>query len=168
VRTKRQALFSDDPSTRQSAIGEGLRGLAQVGAAGSRGKWWAFEGFTSVDCCLETPQLLLFIEGKRKEALSKSTRWFPDRNQLWRNVEAAEQMAEGRQYGVILAVESEAAGREALAAAQQTLPLSLPHRVDDEAQLCRHFLGFVTWKQIRAEFDLPSSCFVDEYHADRN
>jgi hypothetical protein len=121
-----------------------------------------------VDCCLETPQLLLFIEGKRKELMSKSTRWYPRRNQLWRNVEAAEQMADGRQYGVILAVETETAGREALIAAEQTLPLSLPHRVDGEAQLSRHFVGFVTWEQIREEFDLPPSCLVDEYRADRH
>jgi hypothetical protein len=36
-------------------------------------RWWAFEGFTSVDCCLESESALLFIEGKRTERLSKAT-----------------------------------------------------------------------------------------------
>jgi hypothetical protein len=30
-------------------------------------QWWAFEGFTSVDCRLETERLIIFIEGKRTD-----------------------------------------------------------------------------------------------------
>jgi hypothetical protein len=38
-----------------------LSELGRLGASGSRRKWWAFEGFTSVDFFLETDALLLLI-----------------------------------------------------------------------------------------------------------
>jgi hypothetical protein len=75
---------------------EALKQLATVGAAGSCGKWWAFEGFTSVDCRFETESLVLLIEGKRTEAVSDSTDWCPGRNQVIRNLEAAQVLAGSR------------------------------------------------------------------------
>ncbi len=75
------------------------------------------EGFTHVDACFETEECLLLVEGKRTETVSPSTRWFESRNQLWRNVEVAGELAAARQFGVLVAVENEADGRKALAEA---------------------------------------------------
>jgi hypothetical protein len=66
---KRKRLLAGERSAREEALKE----LATVGARGSQRKWWAFEGFTSVDCRLETKSLLLLIEGKRKDPISDST-----------------------------------------------------------------------------------------------
>jgi len=63
---KRRALLSGDMQAKREALGL----LSQKRARGSRGEWWAFEGFTSIDCCLETENSLLVIEGKRTESLS--------------------------------------------------------------------------------------------------
>ena len=62
----------------------------------------AFEGFTEVDCCIVTDRLVLLIERKRTEGLSESTAWYRGRNQLHRNLEAARELAGGREYAVIV------------------------------------------------------------------
>jgi hypothetical protein len=64
-----------------------LEELERLGPKGSARKWWAFEGITKVDCWLETDRLVLFVEGKRTETLSKFTAWFPARDQLTRNLD---------------------------------------------------------------------------------
>ena len=113
----------------------GTRSIAQVGAG--RGNWQfaevaAFEGFSHIDCCLITENLVLFVEGKRTEAVSSSTRWFTQRSQLWRNVEAAKEFAARKEFAVVLAVEDEDHGREALTAADATLEVNL--RADTSRQ----------------------------------
>jgi len=45
----------------EQAKREGLNGLRARGAAGSRRQWWAFEGFTYVDVCIETPRMVLVV-----------------------------------------------------------------------------------------------------------
>ena len=98
--------------------------------------------------------------------MSPSTRWFKQRSQLWRNVEAAEEFAAGKQFGVILAVESEPDGTNALAAAGDTLAGSYPHLAPEQrANLAGHLLGFVTWPQIAREFALPPSCLIESVSA---
>ena len=89
----RAKLFSGDADSVSQAQAEGLRQLSKRLGARGRSKWWAFEGFTHVDCCLITDACVVFVEGKRTEAVSPSTRWFQQRSQLWRNVEAAKEFA---------------------------------------------------------------------------
>lgn len=72
---------------------EALRAIELQGGKGSARQWWAFEGFTHVDACFETEECLLVVEGKRTELVSPSSRWFSSRNQLWRNVEVAGELA---------------------------------------------------------------------------
>ena len=107
-------------------------------------------------------QAVVLIEGKRTEALSPATRWFAVRSQLWRNVEAAQQLASGKSFGVILAVESDADGRAALVGAEASLVTSYPHLGEGErTELALHFLGFVTWPAIVARFGLPPECLIE-------
>jgi hypothetical protein len=154
----RRKLFSND-ARRDEAIAEGVKQLAQHGAERSRHEWWAFEGFTHIDCCLITDRTVLFVEGKRTETVSPATRWFEKRSQLWRNVEAAQQFARGKQFSVILAVEQEGDGKVALQEADARLHDSYPHLMDTErTALSRCLLGFVTWPQVVQRFSLPANC----------
>jgi hypothetical protein len=109
----------------------------------------------------------VFIEGKRTESLSPATLWFEQRSQLWRNVEAAEQFARGREFGVILACESDDAGQDALTHANASLTASFPHRTDERRRdLAQHLLGFVTWADIVARFALPEECLPARVFSD--
>lgn len=158
----RRKLFSEDPVSRARAIAEGTGALATNGAEGSRHQWWAFEGFTHIDCCLVTDSTVLFVEGKRTEAVSPSTRWFLKRSQIWRNVEAAQQFARGKEFGIILAVEDDEAGHTALAEADATLRDSYPHLSEaGRAALAGHLLGFLTWPEMVERFSLPPTCLPD-------
>ena len=87
---------------RQRAVDEAIGELGWSGAARSRGCWWAFEGFTSVDFYLQTDYLRIYVEGKRTEALSSSTDWYPRRNQLLRNLESAQTDAGGSPFACVV------------------------------------------------------------------
>lgn len=144
ARVWRSKLFSGDMELVSVAQAEGLNQLGKRLAQRGRNKWWAFEGFARVDCCLITDACVLVVDGKCLDG-SPSTVWFPRRHRVWRHVEAAKELAGDRQYAVILAVEDEAAGAAALAAAQTSLDDSLPHLGRAQrADLSRHLLGFVT------------------------
>jgi hypothetical protein len=149
----RRQLFSKDPklvaAAQREAIGQLEKRLGQRG----RNKWWAFEGFTRVDCCLVTDACVLFVEGTRTDGVSPSTLWFQERDQLWRNVEAAREFSGAKQFGVIVAAQNEADGVAALAAAERSCAGSYPHlAADDRDELSRHLLGFVTWPEILKRF----------------
>jgi len=105
---------------------------------------------------------VVFIEGKRTEIVSPSTRWFRTRNQLWRNVEVAGELAAGRAFGVILCVESVESGVGALAEAEGTREESLPHLSEAQrTELDRHLLGYVGWPEIVQTFALPASVMLE-------
>ncbi|MCX5746598.1 MAG: hypothetical protein NT062_29325 [Proteobacteria bacterium] len=138
----RTHLIKGSAAERVEARIQALAELQRQGNAGSDHSWWAFEGFTDVDCYLETEKLLIFIEGKRTEALSESTHWFRGRNQLVRNLEVIGELAAGRPCGVILV------GEDALdppdAAAFDT---GLPHlTIEEREQVRGRFLGATTWR----------------------
>lgn len=155
ARTKRADLFSTDPARREAAQADALTAVDRLGAGASSRKWWAFEGFTHVDCCLETESFLLFIEGKRTEPISPATRWFRQRNQIWRNAEAARELAVGRAFGLILAVENQA--QRLLEAALRTRDHSLPHLSQEEREeLQGHLLGAISWAEIVTAFGLAA------------
>jgi NAD-dependent deacetylase len=138
----RKHLLAGEPFARR----QGLEELARVGACGSRRKWWAFEGFTSVDCLLETKSLLLLTEGKRTEPIANSTDWFPDRNQIIRNLEVAQALANGRNFAVLLCAERP----EELP--EKAWTNGLPHFSPAEIkELKRHYLGCATWPTIAKE-----------------
>jgi hypothetical protein len=77
----RRKLFSSSPRDVNAAQREGLRQLDKRLAQRGRNKWWAFEGFSHIDCTLITENFVLFVEGKRTESVSPSTLWFEQRSQ---------------------------------------------------------------------------------------
>jgi hypothetical protein len=109
----------------------------------SEKQWWAFEGFTEVDCYLETDRMILLIEGKRTEPLSQSTDWYDGRNQLLRNVEAIAERAGGKEFGVILLSEAPME-----APSERMIAGSFPHLEEQQREpLMRHFWGCYTWAE---------------------
>ena len=132
------------PQDRAGAMQMADQALTKFGAAGSDKKWWAFEGFTYVDCYLETDDLVLFIEGKRTERQpSKKTNWYPARNQLIRNLEAAKEASGGKSYALVLIAD------ETMELSPEDIKNSLPHMTEHERNdLMSHYLGGVPWKQM--------------------
>jgi hypothetical protein len=149
-----RAAFATTPAGRRSA-------LARSAMFRNRG------GSDFLRCCHGSRESVSidrdvrgFVEGKRTEPLSASTLWFMQRNQLWRNVEAAAQLAKDKEFAVVLAVESAADGKALLAGVADSLVASYPHlSVERRHDLPRHFLGFVTWHDLVTRFGLPSDCW---------
>lgn len=138
---KREELIKNNDNTKQEALDE----LHRLKSEGSWKKWWAFEGYTSVDCMLETEKFLLLIEGKRTEPISSSTVWFPKRNQIVRNLECAKEIAEQKhkEYSVLICAE------EKIEISDNDWKNSLPHFNNHEIEnLKRHYFGYVTWDNI--------------------
>jgi len=99
---ERRELLVGSVDEVEKARSNALAELNRLRAGNSFRKWWAFEGFSSVDCFLETDEIVLLIEGKRNDILSPTTKWYPERNQLARNLEVAEYQANGKQFGRIV------------------------------------------------------------------
>ena len=66
--------LSREKSLKAREQDEGRRQLGKRLAQRGRNKWWAFEGFSRIDCCLITRQCVLFVGGKRTESVSPSVR----------------------------------------------------------------------------------------------
>lgn len=140
----RENLFGKHGLTKQSeAKQNAINLLDSKGVQGSKRKWWAFEGFTEVDCLLETEDFLLGIEGKRLEKVSSATDWYPRRNQIIRNLEVIKEKAGNRDYAMLLMCED---GIDPISDADFTS--GLPHYTPQEiAEIKTHYLGAVSWRQ---------------------
>ena len=147
TKRNRSRLFGSDDSNRQGAIGEALELLGERGPQGSHRAWWAFEGFTSVDCCLETERLVLLIEGKRFEPPADSVSWVAGRNQVARNLEVAAAYAEesgAREYAVLVIGPTGVAGPT-----EGELRAGWPHLpLEEQDAILPHYLGTTTWRDV--------------------
>ncbi len=128
---------------RKFAVRKAVEELDRFGAAGFRGQWWAFEGFTYVDFYIQTDHLRLYIEGKRTEGLSPSTDWYPQRNQLLRNLESARIDAGDAPFACLVIAEEPLSEPD-----PSIVERSLPH-LDPAARstLFRHYLGTISWRE---------------------
>ncbi len=141
----RRALLCDEPPGREQAQTEAHNQLTTHGP--SKNGWWRFEGESSIDCVIATDRLVLTIEGKRTDVLSPATDWYPKRTQLVRNLEAANQLANGRRWGTLLMTEEPIADGTPEAVAR-SLGDAAPHLSEAEkAELQHAYLGNVTWQQ---------------------
>jgi hypothetical protein len=146
---RRTELFGEDEAGRSDARNEATQNLLSTGVNGSRHGWWAFEGPTSVDCFLETPEAVLLVEGKRTDTVATYTDWCSSRHQIARNLEAAQSVANGRRYAVMVAAEKHIE----ISAAE--IALGLPHMTPSErAFLAGHYIGCVLWEEICREANL--------------
>ncbi len=146
---RRGDLFGEDEVRRLDARKEATRKLLWNGVSRSRHEWWAFEGPTSVDCFLETPEAVLLIEGKRTDTVATYTDWCSSRHQIARNLEAAQSISKGKRYAVMVAAET------VLDVSTAEIERGLPHMNPCERSfLAGHYIGCVTWRQICVEAHL--------------
>jgi hypothetical protein len=143
--TLRRALLNDKPPARAEAQRR-ARELVATRPVNAR-EWWRFEGESMLDCVLMTDRLVVTIEGKRTGPISATTDWYPKRSQLVRNLEAAKQLAHGRQWCSMLISEHPIPeGSDASLA--DVLDASAPHLDrDEQRQLASRYLGNLTWQQ---------------------
>ncbi len=148
----REKLFGHHGEKIQDeTISRALRELEEYGVMESKGKWWAFEGFTEVDCYLETDKFILFIEGKRREPLANSTFWYRGRNQLLRNLEVAQETCGDKDFAVVVISESRIDP-----VTPEVIEKSLPHfNPDERRELIGHYLGNLLWKDLCDATDIP-------------
>jgi hypothetical protein len=106
---KRGRLVARDPAT--TAEARDLLGWRD--AKGTHRAWFVFEGPTSVDAYLETPELIVLIEGKRTErGPTTHTTYMPVRHQLLRNLDAAWDIRDDRETVAMFIVEGKGDGNE--------------------------------------------------------
>jgi hypothetical protein len=142
----RRALIDDEPAGSRAGVQQEARALVQTRSPGARG-WWRFEGTSMLDCVLMTDQLVVTIEGKRREPLSHTTDWYPRRSQLVRNLEAAKQPPAADAGPSLLLCEKLVAGASD-AELEAILPESAPHLdASERDELHRAYLGNMTWEQ---------------------
>jgi len=143
----RENLFGyNGVDTQRASTIKAISELDRLRAKGSRRKWWAFEGFTEVDCYLETENLVLLIEGKRTEPLSSATMWYPERNQIIRNLEVARETAAAKRkdHAVLLIAE-----KIITFDLMKEAKAGLPHlNQKDIEEISNHYLGCTTWPDV--------------------
>lgn len=143
---KRECLFGyHGADAQKDTMKNGLDELKNKGVYHSKAKkeWWAFEGFTKMDCLIETEHYLLGIEGKRTDTVSPSINWFRKRNQIVRNIEVLAELAreKEKEYAFILITED---GENPLK--EEHFRVSLPHNEGLVSELFKHFLGCISWE----------------------
>jgi len=127
--------------------------------------WHIFEGKTQPDVFIQTPDILIVIEGKRTEREStKETKWMAGRHQMLRHIDCAWEIKGKRQVFGFFIVEGE--GTEIrvssfwLDQARKTISReaiisSLPHRGPEEQEgIAGCFLGVTTWQRVCKEFGI--------------
>jgi hypothetical protein len=155
---RRRLIDLADAPEGQQAKRDGLAALAANGAAGSRRKWWAFEGFTHVDVFIATPRIVVLVEGKRTDMLSPATDWYPRRSQLARNLEAAAAVADGRIGVVMLALEHLIPDLDVDSHRDGLRHLD----ADDQDRMLSGFVGQASWKQICDATGVDYAALPDE------
>jgi len=158
--SRRRALAARDPDMTAAA----LKGLD--GRTWNR-RWYALEGESCPDAFFETKNVILVVEGKRTESsCTTKTKWMPQRSQLLRHMDAATEIAAGRQvYGLLMVEGREPDPRQVpqfwldevdAQVADDLLDSSLPHRTAEEKNtIAAGVLGAITWQRVCADFSIP-------------
>jgi hypothetical protein len=137
--------------------------------------WCTFEGPTYPDVVVETPDAVVVIEGKRREAgPTTKTQWMPIRHQMLRHIDAAWEIRKGRSvYGLfIVSAKPEKTGTVPSTRWQKAVEItrnldavkkSLPHRSPDErADIANSLIGITTWESVCKEFGLSLEILLED------
>lgn len=171
-RDLREKLFGGD----HEALSEARALIRSQGF--ERGGWHIFEGKTAVDAYLETPELIVLVEGKRTErGTTTRTAWMHARHQILRNLDAVWDRRGGKAAVAFFAVEGGGdppAGCEltphwrqlvAETLAPGAVQASLPHRPKEvQNAIANAFLGATTWQAICTELAVDWSSVRDLTH----
>ena len=151
----RQELFRGD-AKRVTEAQDGVR-------SGERGRnWYVFEGPTFPDVYIETDELVVVIEGKRRESgPTTKTTWMKTRHQMLRHMDCAFDLLKGRSLVGFFIVEGEREESDAVdlppkwkkyceaTTSEEAVAGSLPHR-DEETRkaITKSFAGATTWQAV--------------------
>jgi hypothetical protein len=137
--------------------------------------WHLFEGKTQPDIWIETPEILIVIEGKRTEAeATKKTKWMPVRHQMLRHMDCAWEIKGSKQLIGFFIVEGN--GRDPdvppfwldqapITMSPEAIKSSLPHRGPEEQKaIARCFIGVATWQQLCVEFGIEWNSLPNFIH----
>lgn len=168
TRRKRKSFLANEKNVQSEA----LSALEHCEELPDRA-WWRFEGITKVDCALKTSTAVIFVEGKRTESgASKDVLWYPNRNQVLRNLDCASEYARNhtlKYFFVMIVVEKELFEKDHVRQEEvrnidesQIIESSLPHMSKEErTKLMRHYLGMTTWQDIVERFELGPEVLLD-------
>ncbi len=166
---RRRALMEErDPAT----LEEALRQLEEPELPESA--WYVFEGPSYPDVFLQTPELIVVIEGKRTErGPTTSTSWMPVRHQMLRHMDNALEISGRRQVVGFFLVEGSDSDLGATVpptwtnavlatTGESALRGSLPHRSERQRQqIADGFLGATTWQTVCRTFEIPFPPVLD-------
>ncbi|HEY1016045.1 MAG TPA: hypothetical protein VGE07_25270 [Herpetosiphonaceae bacterium] len=154
----RKALRAQDPAV----VAQALTLLAAPRLPATA--WYILEGPSQPDVYLETPTLIVVLEGKRTErGPTTATTWMPIRHQLLRHLDAAWNGRAGRTVVGGFVVEGDDDGsvpavwQQAAKAMRSPLAItaSLPHRTAaEQAAISAGCLGVTTWQQLCTRFGI--------------
>jgi hypothetical protein len=138
--------------------------LLDSGQTDSLPRGFALEGETCADCLIECEKSIIWIEGKRFDWLSPSTKWDVTRDQLARNIEAVWSLASkvGKDYCLLICHEHPFKHHEELLLRGYRTGSwvgGLPHVPEDIRQEFGRRIGTVRWKSMTSTWpalrDLP-------------
>jgi len=147
-------------------------GLALLRHNPKQENWHIFEGQTQPDVFIQTPDLIIVIEGKRTEKKpTTTTKWMANRHQMLRHIDCAWEIAGNRRVIGFFIVD----GHDADCAvpinwinyAKQTISSeaiasSLPHRsLEEQKGIASCFAGVITWQRLCKEFCIDRSKLPD-------
>lgn len=127
--------------------------------------WHIFEGRSQPDVFIETPDMLIVIEGKRTESeTTKNTKWMPGRHQMLRHIDCAWEIRGRKQVFGFFIIEGEGDSPDIplawldqvrLTISQEAIRSSLPHRgPEEQAAIAGCFAGATTWQRVCASFSI--------------
>ncbi|MGA3117858.1 MAG: hypothetical protein ABSF90_25925 [Syntrophobacteraceae bacterium] len=135
-------------------------------------KWHLFEGQTQPDVFIQTPDLIIVIEGKRTELKpTTSTKWMQGRHQMLRHIDCAWEIAGRRKIVGFFIVEGNGIDGEVpqswMEYAEQTtgrsaVASSLPHRgPEEQCGIVSCFAGVTTWQRVCTTFNIEWATLPD-------
>ena len=127
--------------------------------------WHIFERKSQPDVFIETPDILIVIEGKRTESeTTKNTKWMPGRHQMLRHIDCAWEIRGRKQVIGFFIVEGEGKSPDIplswldqvrLTMSPEAIRSSLPHRgPEEQAAIAGCFAGATTWQRVCASFGI--------------
>jgi hypothetical protein len=163
---KRQELLTG----RQELV---LEALSLLRHNPTREDWHIFEGQSQPDVYIQTPDLIVIIEGKRTEKKpTTSTKWMTGRHQMLRHIDCAWEIAGSRKVIGFFVVEGNSGScdvpPEWIQFSQQTvtpeaIASSLPHRgPEEQLEIAKCYAGITTWQRVCSEFCISYDALPDE------